>query len=74
MIERYIWRDTVDHNQFWLGVKTNSGYYGCAAVFCDALFDLFGSEGMEAVKDIEPGKPVRIQLMIQLSGNGKGDV
>ena len=58
----YIWRDTIDPNQFWIGTKGKVAYSGWLPVFCDALDDCFGAGTYEQCKGMKGGYPVRIKL------------
>lgn len=61
--EFYIWKDAIDSNWFILGVKLSNGTYAAeSSLFTDAIYDLFGREFHEAIKNVKPGMPVQVEL------------
>ena len=59
----YLWRDSVDDNQFWIGTKTSNGrYIGLVPLFVDALSDAFGMDAYEWARNLESAEPVEIEL------------
>lgn len=62
----YIWRDSIDGDNFWLGVnKTHNGvdsYTGWTPIFVDALGDLFrlSSEEISSITT----EPTEITLVL----------
>lgn len=59
----YLWRDAVDKNQFWIGIKLGeSSYCAWLPVFCDAITECFGKEAYAMARELKPSLPVRIKL------------
>ena len=58
----YLWRDAVDTNQFWIGIKTSDSYCGWMPTFIDAINECFGAEAYEQAKKLRPGEPQRVIL------------
>ena len=63
----YIWRDMLDKNQFWIGVKNGGGqtYSGWLPVFVDALDDCFGKGTLDKVRHLNGGVPMPIRLTFE---------
>lgn len=71
MSDTVIWRDAIDKNQFWLGIKASHGYCGWMPIFCDAISDCFGTEAWEVCRDIKPGVPVPVRVTMNFSVKAK---
>ena len=63
----YMWRDALDKNQFWIGVKANSGFCGWIPTFIDGINECFGNEAYEEAKNLKPGVPVRVKLTMHFA-------
>lgn len=62
----YIWMDTVDKNQFNIGIKASSGQFVTwIPIFIDGISDIFGTDIYMAAKDLKPGVPTPIKLTLE---------
>jgi hypothetical protein len=66
MNEFLIWKDTLDKDTFHFGIKVGQRHVIWTSVFCDALFDLFGSDFANSCKELEPGKSRAVQASLIL--------
>lgn len=65
--EFYIWRDTLDGNWFMLGVRLSNGQFAAeCSIFIDAIFDLFGRQFHESIKNMKPGIPIHIESHLEI--------
>jgi hypothetical protein len=63
----YLWRDKNDPNQFWIGNKAGSKYYGWMPVFVDGFADCFDADTFAAVNALRAGcDPVEIELTLKV--------
>jgi len=65
--EAFMWRDRIDSNQYWIGVRASTGgaFYGCIPLHIDAIFDCFGEGAHDVAKELEPGGfPTRVSLAL----------
>lgn len=66
MAKAFVWRDKIDANQYWVGVRGSTGqFYGCIPMFVGAIGDCFGTDAYDFVKGLEPGglpAPVSLEL------------
>lgn len=71
--EVYVWRDGIDGDQFWFGVKTTTHrYVAWVSLFADSFYDLFDRDTYEFVKTIPAGgPPVKIKLSMQWANRDK---
>ena len=61
--KNYIWRDRHDKDTFIIGVKMDNGrFYSWAALYVDAIYDLFGQEASDFVKEIDEPVPVVFEM------------
>lgn len=65
--EVYMWRDSLDKNQFWIGIKTPKSFCGWLPVFVDAINECFGEDAYEKARNMKPGVPERIKLTLHFA-------
>ena len=63
----FIWKD-LDPNNFIIGVKDTkkeNAYVSWGCVFVDGLYELFGKEVAETMKNANPGQPVEFKITVE---------
>ena len=61
-MEIYLWQDSLDKNQYWIGSKNHGTYCGWLPVFVDAILECFGEDAYRKALAMKPGESKRINL------------